>query len=430
MGELSLNEAVKAVDSNLLKSPHSVDMIVKELKPKYLSLWYKTSTNFPVLARKYGFFEKLKKERELNRFSEGLASLLENMPGDELNQEKWKTSIMALIKDFGKETLEFDDSLIDIIFTDGYTRVTNQFIKEAKGFDPNINIFDIFQAIRNVWIMNSIQILLDMDVSFSPSIFAYSMLYPYTDNYLDNIDFKHEDKQNFNVRFRKRLLGEIMHPDNEIEEPVFRLVEIIEEQYPRSFYPMVYEALVSIHDAQEKSLLQQRMKTSPYEKDIIGISFEKGGTSVLADGYLVNPELTVDEVDFMFGYGVFLQLADDLQDVREDFYNSHMTIYSQLLKKWPLDIMANKLFHFMNCVLNSDDNFSSPSLKNLKRLITVSCNFLFFEAIAKNSSLYTKKYINAIEKYSMFRFYYMKSYKKKLMKRYSKIDINHIIKAI
>lgn len=405
-------------------------MIVDELKSKYLNLWYDTITDFPILDKKYGLFDKLKKERELNNLTENLASLLEKMPGDESQQAKWRTSILELLRDFGEKTLEFDDQLMDIIFTEGYTRVTNQFIKEAKSFDSTINVFDIFQAIRNVWIMNSIQIFLGMNVEFSPSIFAYSMLYPYTDNFLDSTGFRHDEKQAFNNRFRKRLLGEIMCPGNEIEGPVYKLVEIIEGQYPRSDFPEVYEALVSIHDAQEKSLLQQRRKTSPYEKDIIGISFEKGGSSVLADGYLVNPKLSMDAADFMFGYGVFLQLADDLQDVCEDFENSHMTIYSQLSKKWPLDILANKLFHFMDFILNLDNNFSSPDLINLKRLIMVSCNFLIFEAISKNSSLYTKSYIKRIEKYSMFRFSFMKRFKKKLIKRYSKIDIDHIIKAL
>lgn len=423
-------KAVKPNVDNILNNLHSVDRIVRELKSKYLNLWYDTVTDFPCLDKKYSLPVKIKKERELKNLTETLACLLESMPEDESAQVKWRTGILELLKSFGNETLEFDDSLMDIIFTEGYTRVTNLFIKEARHFDPTINIFDIFQAIRNVWIMNSVQIFLGMDVEFSPSIFAYSMLYPYTDNYLDNTGFKHEDKQNFNNRFKKRLLGETMHPDNEVEESVYKLVEIIETQYPRPEYPKVYEALVSIHDAQEKSLLQQRVKTSPYEKDIIGISFEKGGSSVLADGFLVSPGLSMDEADFMFGYGIFLQLADDLQDVGEDLKNSHMTIYSQSSNKWPLDILANKLFYFMDHILNSDDNFSSPNLINLKRLIALSCNFLFFEAIAKNSSLYTRKYINELERYSMFRFSYMKRFKKKLIRRYSKIDISNIIKAL
>lgn len=423
-------EAIKINNTSIMSNPQPVKKVVQKLRANYLDLWYETSIEFPILNKKYSFPVKIRKERELNNFTKALAELLQNMPGDKTNQEEWKDHIIELVRSFGKETLEFDDSFMDIILSDGYTKVTKEFIKESKSFDSNIDVFDIFQAIRNVWIMNSIQLFLGMDVEFTPSIFAYSMLYPYTDNYLDSTNFKQEDKHTFNSRFKKRLAGEIVQPENKIEEPVFRLVEIIEGQYPRQLYPNVYEGLFAIHDAQEKSLTQQRVKTSPYVKDILGISFEKGGTSVLADGYLVKHDLSAEEISFMFGYGVFLQLADDLQDVREDFENCHMTIFSQLFGKWPLDIMANRLFHFMHHILNSNDDFSSPNLKNLKRLITLSCSFLIFEAIGKNSRMYTKKYIKRIEPYSMFRFYYMRSFKKRLRKRFSKINIRNIIEAL
>jgi hypothetical protein len=407
-----------------------VSMMVEELKHKYLNIWYDTKTSFPLLEKRYNFIEKTRKERELNRFIESLANLLNNMPEGQIDQDIWRTSITNLVRNFGCKTLEFDETLLDIIFTDGYAEVTNLFIKEARNFDSEINIFDIFQAIRNVWIMNSIQIFLGMDVEFSLSIFAYSMLYPYSDNYIDNPNLRIDGKRDFSERFEKRLLGEIVIADNSIEECIFKLVGMIESQYPRQTYPQVYEALISIHNAQEKSLLQQKGRTSPYEKDIAGISFEKGGTSVLADGFLINPMLRREQEDFMFGYGVFLQLADDLQDINEDYQNGHMTIFSQLANRWPLDVLTNRLFHFIYSILYSDNHFTTQSLKDLKKLIEISCNFLIFEAIAKNKNLYSRKYINEIQQHCMFRFSYIKRFKKKLMRKFSKIDLNSIISAL
>jgi hypothetical protein len=405
-------------------------MMVEELKHKYLHMWYDTRTSFPLLEKKYNFTEKISKERELNRFTESLRSLLQNMPADEINQDIWRTSIINLVRDFGKKTLEFDEALLDILFIDGYSEVTNLFIKEARSFDSEINIFDIFQAIRNVWIMNSIQIFLGMGVEFSPSIFAYSMLYPYSDNYMDNPHLKIDGKRDFSERFEKRLLGKIVIADNFSEECIFKLVDMVEGQYSRLTYPQVYEALITIHNAQEKSLLQQNGRTSPYEKDIAGISFEKGGSSVLTDGFLVNAMLSREQGDFMFGYGVFLQLADDLQDIKEDYQNGHMTIFSQLSNKWPLDGLTNRMFHFLNSILYSNDHFTTQRLKNIKKLIEISCNFLIFEAIAKNKNLYSRKYTNEIQQHCMFRFSYMKKFKKKFTRKFSRIDINSIISAL
>ena len=63
-----------------------------------------------------------------------------------------------------------------------------------------MEVYDIFQAIRNVWIMNSIQILYNMEVKLTPSIFAYSMLYPYSDNYLDDANISVGEKVEFNKK--------------------------------------------------------------------------------------------------------------------------------------------------------------------------------------------------------------------------------------
>jgi hypothetical protein len=45
---------------------------------------------------------------------------------------------------------------------------------------------------------------------------------------------------------------------------------------------------------------------------ILPISFFKGGTSVLADAFLVKGNLNIKEMHFAFAYGSFLQLLDDL----------------------------------------------------------------------------------------------------------------------
>jgi hypothetical protein len=68
----------------------------------------------------------------------------------------------------------------------------------------------------------------------------------------------------------------------------------------------------SRHRAQSKSLQQLCCNPAPHQIDVVGISFEKGGTSVLADGYLVAGSLTAAQPDWIFGFGVLTQLLDDL----------------------------------------------------------------------------------------------------------------------
>ena len=121
---------------------------------------------------------------------------------------------------------------------------------------------------------------------------------PYTDNFLDDPAVPPEAKRAFNERLARRLDGEDLAPTGDRERAVYELVAMIERQFARARHPQVYESLSAIHRAQVRSLGLLRRAASPYEVDVLGISFEKGGISVLADGYLVAGSLTPAQVEF------------------------------------------------------------------------------------------------------------------------------------
>jgi hypothetical protein len=75
---------------------------------------------------------------------------------------------------------------IDPVFEKGFIRTTREFVENLKAFDPDLKIENVYQALRNVWIMNSLQIYLYLPIEYSDAIFAYSLIYPYTDNSLDD----------------------------------------------------------------------------------------------------------------------------------------------------------------------------------------------------------------------------------------------------
>ena len=396
--------------------------MIRDLKDKYLSLWWNTETDLHMENSKISLIEKLTNERRIEQFRKELFKILKKAP-DKDEEESWRKSILTQIKDMEMNILGSRESIIDFFIDSGYASVTEDFIDEVKEFDPQIDVYDIFQAIRNVWIMNSIQILFDMEVKLTPSIFSYSMLYPYSDNYLDDSSISNIDKVEFNKRFRKWILGEEVKPLNCNEERIYKLIKKIEGEFKRDIYKGLFQSLLDIHSAQVKSLIQQREKTLPYEKDIIGITFEKGGTSVLADGYLVRGTLEKEEAEFMFCYGVFLQIIDDLQDVEEDYNNKHMTIFSQIDGKYPLDRIINKLINFIDEFFNRELVFISEEAKKLKKVIQDCSRIMIFEAISKNKKRFTKEYIKSIESYSIVRFSYFKKIKKKFQKTFSQEDV-------
>ena len=121
----------------------------------------------------------------------------------------------------------------------------------------------------------------------TPSAFGYSMLYPYTDNLLDDPAISEEEKSRVNERFGRRICGEALAPESDHERALWALFAEIESEHVRAAAPRVYESLEVIHRAQTRSVLLMRRDEPPYAIDVLGISLEKGGASVLADGYLV-----------------------------------------------------------------------------------------------------------------------------------------------
>lgn len=402
---------------------------MQTLKSQYISLWYNTDSKLNLKGNKVSRKEKIQNERQIERYRKDIFKKLKQIP-IEGEEESFKDHIISEIKSLESSLSPYNDSLIDFFIDSGYGQITEDFIKVAEEFDPSMEVMDIFQAIRNVWIMNSIQILYGMEVKLTSSIFAYSMLYPYSDNYLDDSNISIRDKVEFNNRFRNWLLGLDDTPINQNEEHIKALVQKIEEEYNRDSYPEVYESLLYIHTAQVESLKQQKNKTIPYEKDILGISFDKGGASVLADGFLVRGKLNEDEMNFCFGYGIFLQIIDDLQDIDEDLENNHMTILSQLAREYPLDKLINKLMNFTNYFFLNEKNYNSKDAMKLKQVIEDSSMIMLFEAIAKNSNRFTKEYIKEIESYSYVRFSYLKKIKNKFKKEFTSEDIIRISRLL
>nr|WP_320023984.1 hypothetical protein [uncultured Acetobacterium sp.] len=361
----------------------------------------------------------MRREKCMNQFINDLFSNLKQCPKNKDQQMVWKNNLSMLIKNFGHQ-MGFTEDMIDQDFVEALPTITHQFICSVKAFNAEIKLDEMLQALRNAWIMNLLQVLLKVKIEYTPSIFAYSMLYPYTDNYLDDPEVSLKEKQNVSERFRMRLSGEQIEPDNDYEAALFNFVGIIESQYVRADFKELYESLLCIHDAQYNSLMQHNEMASPYEKDVLGISAEKGGASVLADAYLVKGKLSDVQVDFAFAYGVLLQLCDDLQDAKEDLNNEQMTIFSVTLKKWPLDKLTNALFDFSNRIMaESYQNLDHEEAHKMIPFLKKNLILLIFEAISQNQDFYSNEYIKSIEKYLPFRMAYTRKLYKKLKRNYA-----------
>ena len=319
--------------------------------------------------------------------------------------------VVAASARFSALALDLEDDAIELL-TDDFLPVGTQLARWARQFDPTLSKADIIQASRNAWTACGLQPLLGERVNLTPGIVGYSLLYPYSDNYLDSEGVSREAKLRFSRRFRERLRGDSGDAGNDREAAVWALVELVEEQYPRAAYPQVFDCLLAIHRAQEESLAQVRSACSVDE--LLRLSCAKGGTLVAADACLAQPWLTAEERGFAFDWGVLLQLGDDVQDVREDLLRGSVTLFSGAAARGErLDGLVRQLLNLSEQVSARLDRMPHGSA-TLKGLLRMSWRSLILMAVAESHAFFSTEFLAEAEGWSPFRFGFMRERRERL----------------
>lgn len=401
---------------------------VSALRSQYLDLWWSRGREFPEFQARYQPRQQADNEKRLDAFTSGLIHEIKHMPSAPEDRQAWQDRLRPALVDFGRMALNLEQRHIDFIQSSGMIEASQEFARMARRFDAQISADDIFQAGRNVMTMNFLQLLLGLPVEITPAVFAYSMLYPYSDNYLDDPATSPATKLAFNHRFQRRLRGEDIRPANDYETRIWELTAMIELQWDRARWPQVYESLLAIHTAQAESLRLVGPGLSPFEVDVLGISFEKGGTSVLADGYLVAGVLSAEQAAFMFGYGAFTQLMDDLEDIEQDLKEKRATIFTQSAKRWPLDNLTNRMFHFGRAIFGDLSAFSSPAAVSLEEITARGMDPVMIDIIGRASAYYSRDYLREIEHSTPFRMASVRLQRKKVERQ--KINIGKLIETM
>jgi hypothetical protein len=322
--------------------------------------------------------------------------------------------IIAAFGRFATMALGLEDDAVRLI-THEFLPVGTGLARWARRFDPGLQKADIVQACRNAWTACGLQPILGRPTKLTPSILGYSLIYPYTDNFIDREDIGSEAKSRFSKRFRKRLWGATLPPGDEYEATLWTLVGLIEEEYPRQLYPQVFESLLAIHSAQEQSIRQ--LNGNCRDGDVLEISCAKGGTSVLADAFLARGRLSDAERRFSFDWGVLLQLGDDLQDLRDDMRRGSATLFTRAVRNGErLDGLVTRLLEFSGEVAREMDCLphATPTLRALLRM---SWRSLIVESVAGIHEYFSSGFLRELELCSPFRFRFLRERHERLTQR-------------
>lgn len=378
---------------------------IREYIDHFTEMWESSPDHFPTFRKQFSESDKLERESNYELFQDKIKTMQNGRKALQVKKDPGGT-FFPMFKAFLETVFDFGKDHLKVILSDDFKNVSKDFFYKARAFGPELAPENIYQGMRNVWIMNGLQLMCDVPVKITPSVFAYSMIYPYSDNLLDDPKLSENEKQEFSARFDKRLHGEPVQPTTFSESQLFKLVAMFEGEFPREDFPEVYESLYGIQQGQTNSL-KMMAGNGISEAQICDICFEKGGASVLADGYLVAGKLNREQEQALFGYGVYLQLLDDIQDVKEDSNAFTKTLFSCRSEE-DLGAFVNRSIHFGRKALEEMRCFDGPQNAEFIELMNRSIETMIIESAGLNHNWYTKEYLAELESFSPLHFEFIR----------------------
>src|SRR5271170_4443995 len=220
-----------------------------------IEVWNGSAAQTAQRGRQYCAKEQQQREQAYDRELRAVKREAKRSPRTKARRIETQERITASFARFSATALDLEPKAVKLL-TDDFLPVGTKLAQWARRFDPALSMADITQACRNAWTACGLQPLLGHRIEITSSILGYSLLYPYSDNYLDREDVSVEAKLRFSARFRGRLRGEMLSLRDDREAALWTLVSLIERQYPRLRYPQVFDCLLAIHRAQEESISQ------------------------------------------------------------------------------------------------------------------------------------------------------------------------------
>ncbi len=365
-----------------------------------LEKWQASINTFPNFLTPVSAEDQRKNEYFLSHHIQKFQKLLKTYKNPCIPKFLWRKRWNALIN-----SLLFKEPVIGIADTFSAETLNDmqhefyQFFQSASAFDEVMGMEEIGQAARNYLVYDVFTEIHELPHTMNPAILGYSMLYPYTDNYIDNPALSFEEKERYNQMIADRIIGKPIDIQDKYYQKTCDLLDSVTHFYEKEEKSDIQTGLLFMLDAQKKSLSQTRHEgqTLLTEDEIFRISSYKGGISVLIDRFYVPSKITPEDFIFYLSYGFFLQLADDLQDITEDRNTMRQTLFTigsldsndTTKAKKHHEETLNKLFHYLHTTMNE---YPMHSIK-LKSFIEKNCYLLLIYSAYLSGENFSPKYL-------------------------------------
>jgi len=141
-------------------NPTRVQSVVQRFVEQFAQLWWESDAHVPQLGATYLEQDKLCREVHLEQFLHTLESAQEHESLRGGERSGTEETLLSACRTFLESALDFEDDYVDIILSRSFTEVTRDFVKTARRFDPSMDPKGVYQACRNVWVMNGLQHIL------------------------------------------------------------------------------------------------------------------------------------------------------------------------------------------------------------------------------------------------------------------------------
>lgn len=360
------------------------------------SVWMTVPDSLPTFLSEISAGTKTKNELYIQTISDNFQEALKRFPINPKKREKWKQDMLHMLEEvICEESVIGIHNFMDRQRIQSFQDEIMDFLALVRTFAPDLSMQGIGQAARNYILYAMFVEINQTTPGLNAACFAYSMLYPFTDNYIDSENYTDKEKNEYNQMIRKRIECNKVPPQTLHNQKTCDLLSMIESEYTRDEDPSIFTLLLAMLEAQEDSLNQQKSGMVLSIEEILDISLYKGGVSVLIDGFFVKNDITKADLNFYLGLGFFLQLADDLQDIKEDSMNGHKTMMTADLLPARLEKVVNKMFHFVHQIMT---NYHIENTL-FRDFVLSSCYQLVSASVVGSKEFFSQQYLEEIEKY-------------------------------
>lgn len=376
------------------------------------SQWLASSNLFPEFLSEISNEIKMQNELYIQTVLNDIQKQLKIFPRFPIGRKKWTKKTQDILNNIlNEETIIGIHHSMDQQTLDSFQEELKDFLRHVRKFAPELSFAEIGQAIRNYTLYVMLKEIHQTKSGFHMVCFGYSMLYPFTDNYIDSIQYTDKQKLEYNQIIRDKLEGKEVHPTSLHQQKTCDLLQAIETEYPRDNNSTIFMLLLMMLEAQEESIRQQKKGFSLTCEERLDISLYKGGISVLIDRFFINKEITEADLNFYLGFGFFLQLVDDLQDIKEDSEQGNQTIFTVDFQSEQEESIVNKILHFIHNLMTTyqaeNDIF--------KNFILSNCYQLIYSSIIGSKEFFSDEYIDQLENYLPITYPFLENMKKNQM---------------